>query len=181
MANIIYNSQLRKLAKRANERIRQLERKEPSSPALKKVQAVLQYRGKQGKGSAGRRFSETGKGTRNEIMSTMKDITDFLNMKTSTVSGTRKLRKEVYQSADEEYGLSEYGITQDEYFEIWNELPDSERDRLFSSDRVIEIIQSVKQQKPENQYTISELINKIQSSKSIKDAYKNLGLKMDYD
>lgn len=181
MANIIYNQTLRKLAKRANERIRQLERKEPSSPALKKVQAVLQYRGKQGKGTTGRRFSETGKGTRNEIMSMMKDITDFLNMKTSTVSGTRKLRKEVYQSADEEYGLSEYGITQDEYFEIWNELPDSERDRLFSSDRVIEIVQSVKQQKPENQYTISEIINEIQSSKSIKDAYKNLGLKMDYD
>ena len=181
MANIIYNAQLRKLAKRANERIRQLERKEPSSPALKKVQAVLQYRGKKAKSTIGRRFPETGKGTRNEIMSIMKDVTDFLNMKTSTVSGTRKLRQEVYNSANEEYGLSEYGITQDEYFEIWKELPDSERDRLFSSDRVIEIVQSVKQQKPENQYTITEIINEIQSSKSIKDAYKNLGIKIDYD
>lgn len=181
MANIIYNAQLKKLAKRANERIRQLERKEPSSPALQKVQAVLQYRGKQGKGATGRRFSETGKGTRNEIMSMMKDITDFLNMKTSTVSGTRKVRKEIYNEADKEYNLSEYGITQDEYFEIWNELPDNERDRLFSSDRVIEIVQSVKRQKPENQYTINEIINAIQSSRSVKDAYKNLGIKFDYD
>lgn len=180
MANRIFNSKIKKLAKRANERIRQLERKEPNSPALRTVQARLQLMGKRSNETIGRRFSETGKGTRNELKQLEKELNNFLEMETSTVSGYRKYRKNIFETANKRYNLKDNGINFDDYMKMWETLPDSEKDRMYGSETIINMVVAVTKKNgkvtDENDFTIEEIIERIQSSKSLSDAYKSIGI-----
>ena len=180
MANVIFIKEIKTLAKRANERIRRLERKEPNSPALNKVQARLQMMGKRSDKARGRRFSESGKGTRNELKQLEKELKNFLNMSTSTVKGYREYRKKVFDTANERYDLEGNGINFDDYMKIWETLPDSEKDRMYGSESVIKMVISATKKngkvEDENELTIEEIIEIIQSSKSLSEAYKSLGI-----
>ena len=180
MANRIFNSKIRKLAKRANERIRQLERREPNSPALKTVQARLQMMGKRSNGTIGRRFSETGKGTRNELKQLEKELNNFLEMETSTVKGYREYRKNIFETANKKYNLKANGINFNDYMKIWETLPDSEKDRMYGSETIITmVVAAIKKNgkvKNENDFTIDEIIERIQNSKSVSEAYKAIGI-----
>lgn len=180
MANIIFNSKIKKLAKRANERIRQLERKAPGSSALKTVQARLQMMGKRSNGTIGRRFSETGKGTRNELKQLEKELNNFLEMETSTVKGYRKYRKNIFETANKRYNLKDNGINFDDYMEIWESLPESEKDRMYGSETIINMVIAATKKngkvKEENDLSIEEIIERIQNSKSVSDAYKSIGI-----
>lgn len=180
MANRIFNSQIKKLAKRANERIRQLERKEPNSPALKTVQARLQMMGKRSDKTIGRRFSETGKGTRNELKQLEKELNNFLEMETSSVKGYRKYRNNIYKAADKRYNLKDNGINFDDYMKIWETLPDSEKDRMYGSETIINMVIAATKKngkvKDENELSIEEIIERVQSSKSVSEAYKSIGI-----
>ena len=60
---IKFSAEIKKLAKRANQRMVELEQHAINSPAYKAVQATLEMMGRRAKTAFGRRFSETGKGT----------------------------------------------------------------------------------------------------------------------
>ena len=108
-----FSTEVRRLAKRANQRMVELERHAINSPAYKAVQATLEMMGRRSKTAFGRRFSETGKGTENELRQQKAALEKFLNQQTSTVRGYNKALDTMYKTADKKYGLSDAGITKD--------------------------------------------------------------------
>ena len=63
-----YYSDLRTLAKRANQRMRELEKRDAQSPAYQAVQAKLEMLGKRASASKGRRFSESGRAPQQHVV-----------------------------------------------------------------------------------------------------------------
>ena len=130
----IFSAELKRLAKKANRRMRELEEAgyKKGSPAYQSVQAHLEMMGRQTKTAAGRRFSESGKyADRNDLRQQLGVINKFLNAKTSTRKGYEAYRKAVYETADETYKLKENNISQSDYEDILNALPDKESDRAY--------------------------------------------------
>lgn len=180
MANVRLYKELRLKEKAANERMRQLERAGIQSPAYQAVQAKLEVLGKQTKGSRGRRFSETGKATYNEMEILDKILNDFLyGQETSTVSGARKYQKEVWESANKNNKLSQAGISRDDWLKFWESMPDK-KERLYGSSQIVAMIRaySIKNAKlvDEDKMSMEEIAQEIQASKNLKNAYKQLGL-----
>lgn len=174
-----FYAQLRLKEKAANERMRQLEKAGLNSPAYQAVQAKLEVLGKQTKGDRGRRFSETGKATYNEMEILDKILNEFLDYSTSTLKGARKYEREVWESANANYKLSEAGITRDEWLEFWRSMPDR-KDRLYGSSQIVAMVRaySMKNAKLEddNKMSVEEIAEEIQASENLKDAYNKLGL-----
>lgn len=212
----IFSHELKRLAKKANRRMRELEEAgyKKGSPAYQSVQAHLEMMGRQTKTAAGRRFSESGKyADRNDLRQQLSVINKFLNAKTSTRKGYEAYRKAVYETADETYKLKENNISQSDYEDLLNALPDKESDRAYYISYYIEAYEAYELQiknipgdiediandpdlgdkqkellignlkeRLENQYTIEELIDIMENSKNLKDAYKQLGLtQADFD
>lgn len=150
------------------------------SPAYQSVQAQLEMMGVKAKATAGRRFSETGKEVYNKAEHLKKVLKHFLESETSRVKGYKDYRSQVWKSADEKYNLSESGITEDDYMDFWKNYPDKEKDRLFGSEIVIELISTYKwknkELKNEQELTGQEIADAIQGSKDYKTALKKLGL-----
>ena len=183
MAYRVFDNDLRLMAKKANERMRQLEKQGINSPAYQAVQARLEQLGRHTDSAQGRRFSESGKGTRNEILQQKKALSDFLNQQTSTLSGAKKYRKDVLASADKNYNYKEAGLTDSDWMDIWENIDDYE-DIPYGSDQIIAIVetytekQNSKNKKTAQKYqkNISEIIDTIQSAKNFQDALKKLNL-----
>lgn len=206
----IFSSELKRLAKKANRRMRELEAAgyESGSPAYQSVQAHLEMMGRRTTTAQGRRFSESGKyADRNDLRQQLAVINKFLASPTSTRTGYESYREAVYESADKTFKLKENGISQKDYEDLLNALPDKESDRAYYISYYIEayeayelkIKEDVKdiktdpdlgsaqkelliEKKMENQYTVSELIDIMENSKNLKDAYSQLGLtQADFD
>lgn len=179
MAEKRYYSDLRAMAKRANQRMLRLERAGISSPAYQAAQSKLEILGRTSSGNRGRRFSETGRATYNEMEATKKVLEDFLNATTSTISGEVDFRKRVWNSANTNNQLDEAGITRKDWEEFWESMP-SEKDRLYGSDQIVAIIRAYSQKngelQDEDKLTMEEIADKIQSSKNLKSAYRSLGI-----
>ena len=180
MAYKRYYKDLKAMAKRANQRMVELERRGMNTGAYNKVQGYLEMMGAKKKRATGRRFSETGKATYNEYQTMKKFLSRFLEAKTSTVTGTKKFYDKVWQTANERMNLTERGISKDEYMKIWETLPDDNRERVFGSDTIINIVSTTlnKGTKKKNgqALTVEEIVTKIQNSSRVKDAYKSLGI-----
>ena len=180
MAYKRFYKDLKAMAKRANQRMVELERRGLNTGAYNKVQGYLEMMGAKKKKATGRRFSETGKATYNEYQTMKKFLSRFLEAKTSTVTGTKKFYDKVWQTANERMNLVERGITKDEYMKIWETLPDDNRDRVYGSDTIINIVSTTlnKGTKKKNgeALTVEEIVTKIQNSSRVKDAYKSLGI-----
>lgn len=180
MAQRRFYKDLKAIAKRANQRMVELERRGMNTGAYNKVQGYLEMMGVKKKKATGRRFSETGKATYNEYQTMKKFLNRFLGAQTSTVTGTKKYYDKVWRTANERMNLTERGITKDEYMKIWETLPDDNRDRAFGSDTVINIVSTVlnKGGKKKNgqALTVEEIVTKIQNSSRVKDAYKAVGI-----
>lgn len=192
-----YDVDLRRKAKVANERMRQLEKRNIRSPAYQSVQAQLEILGRPTKGSRGRRFSETGKGTFNELGVLNKILDEFLSMSTSTVKGAIQYQDDVWNSANKNNKLAEAGISRSDWLSFWESMPDK-KDRLYGSSFNVAIIRAyqLKQNKIDelrgrkrktlskeekelvdmDRMTVQEVAEEIQASKNLKDAYKRLGL-----
>lgn len=175
-----FYTDLRLKSKAANERMRQLEKRGIKSPAYQAVQAKLEIIGKQTKGSRGRRFSETGKATYNEMEILNKILNEFLyEDKTSTVSGAKEYFDDVWNSANKNNQLSEAGISRDEWLNFWESMPDK-KDRLYGSSQIVAMVRaySMKNAKLEDEDKLSmqEIADEIQASKNLKNAYNQLGL-----
>ena len=180
MANVRFYKELRLKEKAANERMRQLERAGIMSPAYQAVQAKLEVLGKAGKGNRGRRFSETGKATYNEMETLDKILNEFLyENKTSTIKGARQYERDVWETANKNQELAKAGITRDDWLKFWENMPDR-KDRLYGSTQIVAMVRaySMKNGKldDENKLSMEEIADEIQSSKNLKNAYKSLGL-----
>ena len=180
MANVRFYNDLRLKEKAANERMRQLEKSGIQSPAYQAVQAKLEILGKTTKGSRGRRFSETGKATYNEMEILDKILNEFLyEQSTSTVKGAKEYMDDVWNTANENNKLSDAGISRKEWLEFWESMPDK-KERLYGSTQIVAIVRAYSmkngQLEDENKMTMQEIADEIQSSKNLKSAYASLGL-----
>ena len=171
--------ELRLKSKRANERMRQLERAGLNTPAYQTVQAKLEILGKRTRGNTGRRFSESGKATYNEKELLLKILDEFLGFVTSTISGANKYYNDIWQTANKGDQLTRAGISRDEWFEFWESLPDK-KSRLYGSSQIVAILRTYtrkNQNLQDNQkYSVQEIADEIQNSKNLKDVYNKLGL-----
>lgn len=204
MANVRFYKELRLKEKAANERMRQLEKLDMNSPAYQAVQAKLEVLGKQTKGNRGRRFSETGKATYNEMEILNKVLDEFLyGDTTSTVKGAREYWDDVWGTANTNARLDEIGISRREWLDFWESMGDK-KDRLYGSSQNVAIMRAFAIKKDANQkemqalrekkkltkkdqqrleqledldkMTTQEIADEIQASRNLKDAYTKLGL-----
>lgn len=197
---------LRLKAKRANERMRQLEKAGLESPAYQAIQARLEILGKSRKGTRGRRFSESGRATYAEKEILNKILNEFLyEQTTSTVKGARDYYDEVWKSANENNKLAESGISRDDWFKFWENMPSDKKDRLYGSSQIVNIVQAYTIRRDEirgmskkernalvksgemsrkdlnrfldNKFTVEDIADEIRASKNLKNAYKRVGIK----
>ena len=170
---------LRLKQKAANERMRQLEKQGINSPAYQAVQARLEVLGKQTKGARGRRFSETGKATYNEMEVLNKILDEFLGAQTSTLTGAKDYERDVWETANKNAKLSEIGITRDDWLEFWDNMPDR-KDRLYGSTQIVAIMRAYVIKNGElsdtDKLSMQEIADEIQNSKSLTSAYNALGI-----
>lgn len=172
-----YDNELRLLQKRANERMRQLEKQERKSPAYRAIQARLEMMGKETKGSRGRRFSETGRGSYNEREHEKKILQDFLNMRTSTIRGARSYYDDVWETANADNKLTASGISREQWFDFFESLPDNKKDRMFYSQQV-KIFKSFMRKNgrlvDEGKITVEEIAEAMQDAEKLDEVYTNL-------
>lgn len=177
MAYRTYDSELRLLQKRANERMRQLEKQERKSPAYRAIQARLEMMGKETKGNRGRRFSETGRGSYNEREHEKKILQDFLNMKTSSIKGAKSYYDDVWATANADNKLTASGISREQWFDFFEALPDSKKDRMFYSQQV-KIFKSFMRKNgnlvDEGKITVEEIAEAMQDAQELDEVYTNL-------
>ena len=199
-------SELRLKEKAANERMRQLEKRDIKSPAYLAVQAKLEVLGKQTKGDRGRRFSETGKATYSEKMLLNKILDEFLGMETSTIQGAKQYSEDVWNSANKNNKLADAGISRGDWLKFWESMPDR-KDRLYGSSQNVAMIRafSIKREQilnmsekerkkmvkagkltdeqleqfTDDKFSVQEIADEIQASKNLKNAYSRLGLTYD--
>ena len=181
---IKYDAEVRQLAKRANQRMVEMERHGLQSPAYKAVQASLEMMGRRSNKAQGRRFSETGKGTENELRQQKAELEKFLGQKTSTVMGYKQYRKDVYKGADKEFNLKKAGISQEDFEYLWEELPDKEEDRKYYAAFYIEVMETYEmkvksgQIKRENALNITDMIRILEGSENLQSALNEIGINM---
>ena len=180
MANKRFYSDLKRMAKQANQRMVRLEKAGIKSPAYQAVQAKLEIMGKNKSGDKGRRFSETGKATYNEMEYLTKILKDFLYEDvTSTVSGAQNYINSVWEGANKNGQLSEAGISKEDWFEFWSNMPDK-KDRIYGSEQYVAMIRAYSMKdgkmKDDNAMTMEEIAEEIERSKSLEKAYEALGL-----
>ena len=169
--------ELRLMQKKANERMRQLEIQGIKSPAYQAVQAKLEILGKRRKGDRGRRFSETGKGTYNEKELQKRILREFLEAETSTLKGAKSYYDTVWESAQKNNNLDAAGITRDQWFSFFENMPDNKKDRMFYSQQV-KIFKAFMRKNgelvDEGKITIEEIADSIQEAKELNDVFSNL-------
>ena len=163
------------MAKRANQRLVEMERRGLTTPAYEAGTAYLQSQGR-------RRFSETGKGTAREIERQTRALERFLGYETSTVTGYKRYRRKVEAGLKKRYPEIDKipGFTMDKVLELFKNLPGDKKDRLYSSDAYVSIIEAYTrkqgQETRDKELSIDELIKRIDAAGSFKDALKAVGL-----
>lgn len=172
---------LRLMAKRANQRMVELEKRDIVSPAYQSVQAKLEMMGRRSGDGRGRRFSETGKATYNQYESIKKVLNEFLNeQSTSTITGAKAARDKIYNTADKRYNLKESGISKSDYFDFIGNWADKNKDKILSSEQAVEIYRAYSMKKgdikPEDRLTNKDIAQIIKSSGNVKEAYKAVGI-----
>lgn len=175
------DNELRLLAKAANQRMRELERIDINSPAYQAAQAKLEILGKRKVGDKGRRFSETGKGTYNEREIQKRIIKEFLKAKTSTTSGAKSFYDKSWNTANERMNLEEAGISREQWFEFWENMPQKQKDRMYYSNQV-KIFKAVMrkhgEEVDEGKIKIEDIVNAIQEEKTLSEVYSKLGVSL---
>lgn len=179
----VYSNELRKLAKAMNQRMLELEKRGMQSPAYQSIQARLTAIGRPENEKGVRRFSETGKFKNKNEMSQYKAILErFKEQETSKVSGYKKYRKRVLEGLQKRYDYKSMGLSDDDVMDFWKAMPDDERDRIYGSDETFIIVaaytRDVKSGRitNDNALSIKEVVERINSSKSLTQALQNIGI-----
>lgn len=175
MAYQVFDNELRLMAKRANQRMVELERRGLAPSSYQAAQSKLAYLGRPARNGV-RRFSETGKGTRAEIAQMKKQIRQFLESPTTTLSGLRDVKKRTVESAKRRFGDFSKWMTDDEYMQIWESLGDEQPG--YGSQTVFELVETTVRTRKEagKDVSIPEIVRTIQSSRNYSDAMKSLGI-----
>lgn len=172
-----FDPELRLMQKAANERLRQLEKQGIKSPAYNALQAKLEILGKERKGARGRRFSETGKGTYNEREMQKKILNEFLHQKTASVSGAKDYYDRVWETANANDKLTNAGISRDQWFDFFDSLPDSKKDRMYYSQQV-KIFKAFMRKNgelvDEGKISVEQIANAIQDAQTLDKAFSNI-------
>ena len=181
----VYSNELRKLAKAVNQRMLELEKRGMNSPAYQSIQARLAAMGRPENKKGVRRFSETGKfKNKNEMAQYRAMLERFKEQETSKLLGYRQYRKRVLEGLQERYDYESMGLSDDDVMAFWEAMPDNERDRIYGSDETFIIvaayIRNVKAGKIQNDNALSmqEIVERINSSKSLTQALQKLGIDM---
>ena len=186
MAKERYYEDLRKLQKRANQRMVRLEKEDKmKTPAYQAVQGKLEMIGQRkvkGKGK-GRRFKESGKATYNEYEMQKKILEEFLGAKTSTVKQAREYYNFIYNTSDQLFDLKENGISQKDWLDFWDKMPDKKkRDGMLESDRIVEILKAFsykkgnEKKKKITKTDLNKIVRAVKADNEFKTVYKSLGL-----
>ncbi len=181
----VYSNELRKLAKAMNQRMLELEKRGMNSPAYQSIQARLAAMGRPKNKKGVYRFSETGKfKNKNEMTQYKAMLERFKAQETSKISGYKQYRKSVLEGLQERYDYEAMGLSDDDVLAFWEAMPDNERDRIYGSDETFIIVaaytRNVKAGKIRNDNALSmkELVERINSSKSLTQALDKLGIDM---
>lgn len=170
------------MAKRVNERMRQLEKTDIKSPAYRSLQATLEMLGKRGTDNYGRRFSEGKMYTYAEAMSLRSILSKALDKETLSLTGAKTYYDKVWEGAlkNPNLKIKENGITREQWFEFWENMPTKEKDRTYGSEQNVKLLIEYTRQHGklgvDNAMTAEEIAAEIQASTSLKDAYKKLGI-----
>ena len=96
-------------------------------------------------------------------------------MDTSTVSGYKEYRKNILSSSEEKYNYKNYGLSDDDWLSIWENLPDSER--RYGSEQYIAIVQlAMQKKKSKKPLDIGKLVQRFNAGKTYGAAAKAVGL-----
>lgn len=124
-------SVVRRAAKVANQRLRELEKREYTRGVYRTAQADL--------GDSRRRYKENVKSMNlNQLRHEYKILRSFLSAKTSTLSGRSDVEKKRFETAQER-GFSG---TADEFADLVEKFFTAENERLFSSDIIYSTLTS---------------------------------------
>lgn len=177
LGNKRFDPELKRLQKVANERMRQLEKQGIKSPAYKAVQAKLEMIGRQSKGDRGRRFSETGRATYNEGELQKRILKEFIESDTSTLKGAKSYYDRVWETAQNNNKLASSGISREQWFEFFENMPDNKKDRMFYSQQV-KIFKAFMRKNgelvDEGKISIEEIADSIQEAEELNDVFSNL-------
>lgn len=175
-----FYNELRLKQKAANERMRQLEKAGIKSPAYQAIQGKLEILGKQKKGDRGRRFSETGKATYNEMEIQMKLLSEFLSQETSTTRGATDYYDRVWATANANDKITAAGISREQWFDFWENMPTKKKERLLASEQYVTMIQAYALKngnlEVEDKMSLEDIADYISSKETVKDAYQSIGL-----
>lgn len=173
---------IQRMAKVVNERMRQLEKKGIKSPAYRSLQAELEARGKRGTANYGRRFSEGKMYTYADAVSLRSVLTKALGRQTLSITGAKKYYDDVWAGAlaNPALKLKENGITREQWFEFWENMPTKEKDRTYGSEQNVKLLIEYTRRHGklgvDNAMTAEEIAAEIQASTSLKNAYEKLGI-----
>lgn len=170
----VYDYEYRRLAKAANQRFREFEKRGMTTPAMLNAKAhISMTRGIKGDHA---RFSETGKAADASALEKEKEyIRRFLNMETSTVSGYKEYREKILTTSEEKYNYTDYGLTDDDWLDIWENLPDKER--RYGSEQYIAVVELAMQKKrTKKPLDIGKLVQRFNAGKTYGAAAKAVGL-----
>lgn len=175
MAERTFSREIQLMAKRANQRLVEMSKRGIDSPSAESAKAYLASLGR-------RRFSETGKGTKRELQRQRRALEKFLGQQTSTVTGYKKYRRNVEKGLQERFPeLGKIpGFTIENLLKLFKSLPGDKKDRLYSSDAYVTILEAYTRKNGqftnESELTVEELLEKINSAGSFKEALKAAGL-----
>lgn len=175
------DNELRLLAKAANQRMRELEKIDINSPAYQAAQAKLEILGKRKVGDKGRRFSETGKGTYNEREIQKRMIKEFLKAKTSTKTGAKDFYDRSWETANTNIHLEEAGISREQWFEFWENMPQKQKDRMYYSNQIKifkAVVRKHGEEIDEGKITIKDITDAIKHEKTLSEVYSKLGVSL---
>lgn len=170
------------MAKRVNERMRQLEKRDIKSPAYRSLQATLEMLGKRGTDNYGRRFSEGKMYTYAEAMSLRSVLTKALGRQTLSITGAKKYYDDVWAGAlaNPALKLKENGISREQWFDFWENMPTKEKDRTYGSEQNVKLLIEYTRKHGklgvDNAMSAEEIAAEIQASTSLKNAYDRLGI-----
>ena len=173
---------IQRMAKVVNERMRQLEKKGIKSPAYRAIQAELEMRGKRGTENYGRRFSEGKMYTYADAVSLRAALTKALGRQTLSITGAKRYYDDVWAGAlaNPALKLKENGITREQWFDFWENMPTKEKDRTYGSEQNVKLLIEYTRKHGklgvDNAMTAEEIAAEIQASTSLKNAYERLGI-----
>lgn len=170
-----YSYKVRVMAREANKRLAQLEESgyTGNSVPYQRVQAEFIRLGRKKS-----RFPTSGQMTDyNALLHMEKLLRQFLESKTSSVDGINQFENDIWEGAKKAMSGLESLMTQDEYLDLWKNLPTDKKARMFSSGLSLAMVSAWRQKKGRRR-TIDEVANILQHSRTEKSAMRKLGLSL---